>query len=199
RPRNARSRGRGSGRRRAVRPRCGPHRHHHSRSRPALRGDRMTTSIERAGTRRPVTWLTIGGVALLPALIGGILVASLNNPTERRDNMSAAIGNLDEGTEIGGQLAPLGRQRAAGLVEGSDDVDSNIDWVLSNKDDASDGIDNGTYEAVITIPEGFSDAAMSSANAIQGSATPEQATIEVSTSDDARIFDQAIMQQISSI
>src|SRR5690606_7556182 len=101
--------------------------------------------------------------------------------------------------EIDGQLAPLGRQLAAGLVEGSDDVDSNIHWVLSNEADAADGVDDGTYEAVVTIPKGFSDAAMSSANAIQGSTAPTQATIDVSTSDDARIFDQAIMQQVSSI
>ncbi|MGO2471628.1 MAG: YhgE/Pip domain-containing protein, partial [Microbacterium gubbeenense] len=159
----------------------------------------MTTLIERARTTRPVTWLTIGGVLLLPAVIGGVLVAALNTPTDRLENMSAAIVNLDDGVEIDGQLAPLGRQLAAGLVEGSDDVDSNIDWVVSNESDASDGVADGTYQAVVTIPEAFSEAAMSSADAIQGKGDPSVATIDVRTADDARIFDSAIMQQVSSI
>ena len=34
----------------------------------------MSISVERARTRRPITWLTILGVILLPAVIGGILV-----------------------------------------------------------------------------------------------------------------------------
>ena len=33
----------------------------------------MSIPLERARTRRPITWLTILGVILLPALIGGIL------------------------------------------------------------------------------------------------------------------------------
>ena len=33
----------------------------------------MTLPIERARTRRPITWLTLVGVILLPVLIGGIL------------------------------------------------------------------------------------------------------------------------------
>lgn len=48
----------------------------------------MNLSIERARSRKPVTLLTIIGVLLLPAIIGGILVAALQNPTERLDSMS---------------------------------------------------------------------------------------------------------------
>ncbi len=66
--------------------------------------------------------------------------------------MTAAIVNLDEPVTIDGQMTPLGRQLAAGLVEGSDDLDSNLTWVISNKDDAADGLADGSYQAVITIP-----------------------------------------------
>src|SRR5690606_29145993 len=167
-------------------------RRHAARGADPIRGDRMTTRIERSWSKRPVTWVTLIGLLALPALIGGILVAALHQPTERLENMTAAIVNDDEGVEIDGQLAPLGRQLAAGLVEGSDDADSNITWVISNADDASEGVDDGTYQAVVTIPEDFSEAAMSSANAIQGSETPTSATIDVETSTEARIFDGAI-------
>ena len=79
----------------------------------------MTLPIERARTRRPITWLTLVGVILLPVPIGGILVAALSNPTERLDNISAAIVNNDKPVTIDGQLVPLGRQLTAGLIDGA--------------------------------------------------------------------------------
>src|SRR4051794_16021459 len=113
----------------------------------------MTLPIERARSRRPITWLTIVGIVLLPAIIGGILVAALYNPVERLDNMSAAIVNEDEAVTINDQLVPLGRQLTAGLVEGSDELASNLNWVISNKEDAAEGLADGTYQAIVTIPE----------------------------------------------
>ena len=104
----------------------------------------MTLPIERARSRRPVTWLTVLGVLLLPAVLGGILVTALYNPTERLNEISAAIVNDDEPVTVNGQYTPLGRQLAAGLVEGSDDFDSNLTWVLSNDDDAAEGLADGT-------------------------------------------------------
>lgn len=153
----------------------------------------MTLPIERARTRRPVTWLTIVGVILLPVLVGGVLVAALYNPVERLDNMRAAIVNDDQAVEINGQLAPLGRQLTAGLVAGSDDVPSNLDWVISNDEDARTGLADGTYDAVITIPTGFSAAATSTAPG----GTPEKATIRVETAPDSLVVDDAITAQIT--
>ncbi|WP_434809836.1 YhgE/Pip family protein [Microbacterium sp. bgisy189] len=153
----------------------------------------MTLPIERARSRRPVTWLTLVGVLLLPVVIGGILVAALYNPTERLDGMSTAIVNNDEPVTIDGQMVPLGRQLTAGLVEGSDDLESNLDWTISNADDAAAGLVDGTYDAVITIPENFSAAATSTAPG----GDPEQATIEVTTSPDSLIVDDAITSQVT--
>ncbi len=154
----------------------------------------MTLSIERARTRRPVTWLTLIGVLLLPVVIGGILVAALYNPTERLDALNAAIVNEDEAVTIDDQLVPLGRQLTAGLVEGSDDQPSNLTWTISNADDAAAGLADGTYAAVITIPENFSAAATST----RPGETPERATIEVQTPPDSLIVDDAITAQVTS-
>lgn len=160
----------------------------------------MTLPIERARSRKPITWLTVLGVLLLPAAVGGILVASLNNPTERLESMTAAIVNLDEPVEIDGQLTPLGRQLAAGLVEGSDDLDSNLTWVISNEDDAKDGLADGSYQAVITIPEDFSAAATSAGQAISaGGGDAEQAIIRVTTPDDGLVADGLITSQIADV
>ena len=162
--------------------------------RPHDRGARMTLHIERARSRRPITWLTLIGVLLLPVLIGGILVAALYNPAERLDSMSAAIVNEDEPVTIDDQYVPLGRQLTAGLVEGSDDIASNLDWTISNADDAAAGLADGTYQAVVTIPSNFSAAATSTAPG----GTPEQATIEVSTPPDSKVVDDAITAQVTS-
>ena len=149
--------------------------------------------IERARSRRPVTWITLIGVLLLPVVIGGILVAALYNPAERLDSLNAAIVNEDEPVTINDQLVPLGRQLTAGLVEGSDEQDSNLTWTISNADDAEEGLADGTYDAVITIPENFSAAATSTAPG----GTPEQATIEVQTAPHALIVDDAITAQVT--
>lgn len=154
----------------------------------------MTLPIERSRSRRPITWLTIIGIVLLPAVIGGILVAALYNPTERLDALNAAVVNEDEPVTIDDQLVPLGRQLTAGLVEGSDEIESNLTWTISNPDDAADGLADGTYDAIITIPENFSAAATST----QPGSTPEQAVIEVTTPDDSLIVDDAVTAQVTS-
>lgn len=160
----------------------------------------MNLSIERARSRKPITLLTFIGVLLLPAIIGGILVAALQNPTERLDNMTAAIVNLDEPVTIDDQYTPLGRQLAAGLVDGSDDMDSNLTWVISNEDDAAEGLADGSYQAVVTIPEKFSAAATSAGQTISsGTGTPEKATIQVTTPDDGLVADDLITSQISTV
>ncbi|MGW9268409.1 YhgE/Pip family protein [Microbacterium sp. NPDC055599] len=160
----------------------------------------MTLPLERARSRKPITWLTILGVLLLPAAIGGILMAALYNPTERLESMTAAIVNLDEPVEIDGQVTPLGRQLASGLVEGSDDLDSNLTWVISNEEDAADGLADGSYQAVITIPEDFSAAATSGGQAVaDGGGDAEQATIRVTTPDDGLVADDLITNQIANV
>lgn len=160
----------------------------------------MTLPIERVRSRKPITWLTILGILLLPAAVGGILVSALHNPTERLDSMTAAIVNLDEPVEIDGQLTPLGRQLASGLVEGSDDLDSNLTWVISNEEDAADGLADGSYQAVITIPEDFSSAATSAGQAVaDGGGDAEQATIRVTTPDDGLVADDLITSQIANV
>lgn len=158
----------------------------------------MTLPLERARSRRPVTWLTLLGVLLLPVVIGGILIAALYNPTERLGDMRAAIVNNDEPVTLDGQTVPLGRQLTAGLVEGSDDLASNLDWTISNTDDASTGLADGTYDAIITIPANFSAAATSTAGASDGSGgTAEKATIAVATAPDSLIVDDAITAQVA--
>lgn len=154
----------------------------------------MTLPVERSRSRRPVTWLTLIGVLLLPAVIGGILVGALYDPTDRLDNITAAIVNDDKAVELNGQPVPLGRQLTGGLVKGASDQPSNIDWVISNDEDAAAGLADGTYTAVVTIPENFTAASLST----RPGETPEKATIDVQTAPGARVVDGAITATLAS-
>ena len=58
--------------------------------------NRLSALIERARSHKPITALTLIGVLLLPAILGGVLVAALQDPTQRLDSMTAAVVNDDE-------------------------------------------------------------------------------------------------------
>ncbi|WP_369370226.1 YhgE/Pip domain-containing protein [Promicromonospora sp. Populi] len=147
-------------------------------------------------------------VALLPLMILGLLISALWNPQERLDTVKAAIVNLDEPVEIDGQTVPLGRQLAAGLVSGGESADAeageaaaipasdaSYDWEISDAASAADGLADGTYSAVITIPEGFSAAATSFSG--DDPTEAEQATIDVATAPDGRVLDDALAQVVA--
>jgi putative membrane protein len=160
--------------------------------------NRLSALIERARSHKPITALTLIGVLLLPAILGGVLVAALQDPTQRLDSMTAAIVNDDEPVTVNGQLAPLGRQLSAGLVKGTGKKDENLTWVVSNEKDAAAGLKDGTYQAVVRIPKGFSAAAVSGGSAVQDPSKPaEKATISVTTAPQARAADGLIANQIA--
>lgn len=160
---------------------------------------RFATMIERARSHRPVTWLTLIGVLLLPAVLGGVLVAALQNPTQRLDAMTAAVVNQDEPVTLDGQLVPLGRQLTSGLVEGTGKADENLTWVISNEKDAAKGLADGTYQAVVTIPKDFSASALSGGRAVSDTGVkPQKAQISVTTAPEARVADGLIANQIAT-
>ena len=88
--------------------------------------------------------------------------------TTSLDRVPAAIVNLDEPatvTDANGkkQTVPLGRVVTGELV--GNDSSSNLDWSLTDAQKAQEGLEDGTYYAVLTIPKTFSAAATSSSSA----------------------------------
>ncbi|WP_426623710.1 YhgE/Pip family protein [Leifsonia sp. McL0607] len=160
--------------------------------RPALRRPRSLFSLERMRSDKRVTWLTIVGLVLVPLVIGGLLVWALWNPTERLGEVKAAVVNLDKPVTVNGQVVPLGRQLAAGLLGAKND---NFAWVLTDQKDADAGVADGGYVAVVTIPKDFSKAATSTAST-DGAAT--QATVDVRTSRKSKLVDPAISQVVTT-
>jgi putative membrane protein len=147
-------------------------------------------------------------VALLPLMILGLLISALWNPQERLDTVKAAIVNLDEPVEVNGQTVPLGRQLAAGLVSGGETADAkpgeatavpasdaSYDWQITDEAGAADGLADGAYAAVVTIPEDFSAAATSFSG--DDPTKAEQATIDVATPANGRVLDDALAQVVA--
>ncbi|MFV0405294.1 MAG: YhgE/Pip domain-containing protein [Propioniciclava sp.] len=135
------------------------------------------------------TWLVL---LLVPVLVAGGLLWGTGRSDERLRDVQAAVVNLDEMVTINDQPMPLGRQLAAEIV--NTDRAQNVNWVLADAEQATAGLDDGTYAAVVTIPENFSAAATSFAKPVDEA---EQATIQVDTSQIVGINETALGQAIT--
>ena len=131
--------------------------------------------LERANSKRPVTWLSLLGLVLIPIIVAAGFILATYNSTDRLDTIEAAIVNNDDGAKVDGETVPIGRQLTSGLV-GEDD--KNIHWVITDEEDAEAGMSDGSYAATLTIPEGFSRAVTSVSDA--KSATQTQLDVDVS-------------------
>ncbi|QIK63512.1 YhgE/Pip domain-containing protein [Leucobacter viscericola] len=147
----------------------------------------MTLPLTRLKGAKPVSWTTILGIVLVPLTVAGILLWGLWNPSDRLENVTAAVVNNDKPVEVNGQTVPLGRVLAGELIGG--DADTNFTWQLTDKDDAKKGLKDGRYTTVITIPENFSAAATSLS---QGPEKAKTAHIDIAESDQGRLIDTAL-------
>lgn len=153
------------------------------------------TAIERAAGPRTLWGMSLTrvlGLMLVPAIIAGVFLWGLWDPTSRLSSVTAAVVNNDEPVEIDGQYTPLGRVLAAELIGSSDT--QNFEWELTNDEGAAAGLASGEYMTVVTIPESFSAAATSLAD---GPDSATQATITIETSERAKLLDAALSQAVT--
>lgn len=142
------------------------------------------------GTR--IRWTTLLGLVLVPLTVAGLFLWGLWSPSDRLENVTAAVVNQDEPVELDGQLVPLGRVLAAELISGGQDEENprqNFSWVLTDAEDAEAGLADGRFATSITIPKNFSAAATSLSDGPDGART---ATIEITESDRGRLLDTAL-------
>ena len=126
-------------------------------------------------------------------MAGGFLWATWDFDS-RLERVEAAVVNHDEPVRLDGQLVPLGRQLAGGLVEGPEE--ENFRWTLTDTEDAADGLAAGRYAAVVTIPADFSARATSFSENDADQA--ERATIEVQTSEVSGIADPVVGRAVTA-
>jgi putative membrane protein len=146
--------------------------------------------------RNRLTRLAVLAVVAVPLFYGALYVWANIDPTGRLDDVQAAVVNADQLVETTGpdgdeQPVAVGRQLAGNLV--ADDSKDNYDWVLTDAKDAQQGLADGDYKAVLTIPENLSSAATSTAG---DPADAVQGQLELQTNDAVNYINGNIAQKI---
>ncbi|MDO5727929.1 MAG: YhgE/Pip family protein, partial [Bowdeniella nasicola] len=132
--------------------------------------------------RRTLTALI--AALILPLFAAAVALGAVSDRPDNLNQVPAAIVNLDEGVtmEVDGeqQEVPFGRLIAAELIAPTDtqaQADT-LQWELVGESHAQEGLDDGSYYAVITIPANFSKQL-----ATIGTENAEQATITVQSNE----------------
>lgn len=160
--------------------------------------------------RLQVTRVLVGAV-VLPMLFATLVLWSLGDRVDRIDAVPAAVVNLDEPvtTGVGGkkQVIAAGRLLAAGLTtesqgpgddQSGEDRAQTMDWRLTSQHEAEDGLRDGSYYAVLTIPADFSQTiADTTSGAVPG--TPKAAEITVRSNDAASAVVGLLNEQIGDV
>ncbi|MEQ6903449.1 YhgE/Pip family protein [Nocardioides sp. YIM 152588] len=109
---------------------------------------------------RALAWrrLALAGL-VLPLLAATVLVWATTSRPDHLDKIPVAVVNNDK-IITDPQPMAAGRALAAALTQPSPGQ-SNLDWVLADTADAAQGLADGDYYAVLTIPEDFSKSILS--------------------------------------
>ena len=121
--------------------------------------------------------LAICGVALIPLVYGGLFLTAFFDPYGSLTEVPAAVVNLDKGAvindeskNVGDELCDQLEETAAEALEGQP---GGFDWKFVSEEEATKGLEDGTYYMVLIIPEDFSESIASAS-----SSSPVQANLK---------------------
>ncbi len=150
-----------------------------------------------AGMSRRRLGVALAIVALVPMLVAGVFVWALADRTANLSGVTAAVVNEDAGTTVatadGTRQLTLGADLAAELTTGTEPA--TFAWVATDAGAAADGLADGTYGAVLSIPTDFS-ATIASLSRNAGDAT--KATLGLQTNDATSYALGTIAQAVSA-
>jgi len=119
----------------------------------------MTTFAPRLRPRRTAVLLIVGALAVSLAAVAMVL-GSFGYRSTTTERIPVAVVNLDQpATSADGSTVAAGRQLAAELVE--PETATVLSWSLTDQASAATGLADGTYDAVVTIPDAFSSSVVS--------------------------------------
>lgn len=151
-------------------------------------------------TRRPTVTRRSAVLALalvLPLVLGVVTLAALADRVEAIADVPAAVVNLDQLVTTGegedAQVVFAGRLLAGALTSPAGDAESSLDWTLTDAADAAAGLEDGTYYAVLTIPEDFS----ATLAGLQGD-DPQQASVRVTSNDASSPLVGVVADQVAA-
>lgn len=99
------------------------------------------------------TWIKIVLVAVIsiPSLYACIFLGSMWDPYGNTDKIPVAVVNQDHAVEYGNTTLNIGKELASDLQD-----NKSMDFQCVEEDKAKDGLKNGQYYMIISIPENFS-------------------------------------------
>src|SRR5699024_870745 len=128
--------------------------------------------------RHAITRLAMIVIAVIPAIYGGLYLASHWSPTDTLDKPQAAVVNEDTGAEkpdSDGETLHAGDEL---VDEITPEGEAGFDWEENSEEEADEGLAEGKYFAVLEIPSNFSERLVST-----GGDDPEQAALPLRTDD----------------
>lgn len=102
--------------------------------------------------KNPIALLIIGGICFIPSLYAWVNIAACWDPYENTSTVPIAVVNNDKGASFDGKEMNIGDEVIDELKNNHD-----IGWKFVNTKQADMGLIDGTYYAMIEIPEDFSD------------------------------------------
>lgn len=94
---------------------------------------------------------TLAFLVIVPTLYGSLYLWSNWDPYGGAKDLPVAVVNRDRPVKADGRTVDAGRQFVDQLK-----ADDELDWHFTDAADAADGLDDGDYAFVITVPEDFS-------------------------------------------
>ncbi|MBU5423004.1 YhgE/Pip domain-containing protein [Cellulomonas hominis] len=136
--------------------------------------------------------LAVGAMVLVPLLYGALYLWAFWDPTGNMDRLPVALVNADTGATLDDEPLAAGTEVTDQLVDSGD-----LDWRLTDAQDAADGVADGTYYFAVTIPADFS-ADIASAGGGDPTAAQLQVTYNDANSFLASTLGRTAMAQVQS-
>lgn len=106
--------------------------------------------------KKPMTLITILGVACVPALYNISFLTSMWDPYGRLDQLPVAVVNQDQSASFQDKTLAIGDDMVDNMKESK-----SLDFHFVSEKDAEKGLEEGDYYMVITLPEDLSEKASS--------------------------------------
>jgi len=113
----------------------------------------LTLRDVRHATRNVMAGIVVFGLVVIPSLFTWFNVIATWDPFDNTSNLKVAVASTDEGYES--DLVPIRinvGERVLSALRANDD----LDWVITDEEDAIDGTRSGDYYAAIVLPPSFS-------------------------------------------
>ncbi len=115
--------------------------------------------------------ISMAVISFIPILYSGFFLGSIWDPYGQTKNLPVAFVNEDKGASLNGKVLNVGESVEKKLKDNHD-----LGWEFVSKQQADEGVNNGHFYAVVTIPSDFSQKVASITKS-----EPQQAVINFTT------------------